>query len=1762
MVLLKIFSNLCAVIICLYNFPGVVKALETERYTTFVDVGSTIYVQSLCLIAESTQIQMQCPSSDRIKIIQTLYGYNPAYDFKTNANIDTCSLGIKDCNFDKDHGVDNECTGKNSCIITINKERVMNESLLVGQACKSYNYLQINYQCLPNLPTKDICGSSRSELSHAYIVTPGFPNKLTAGSNCECTLTSNFENGQILLRRLDMKLPNDRENQNCGDTFLEINENNKSTEKKCGYVREAGSIFGSGSNKIKLNFATGSNDNFNDAGFWLEVLASPPKENHVIEIVCNSGSNQATIDNFFGIKSLEIIQKLKQIHEKLRRINKTLTYQNISQKLSDKTQQFLVKNNKKFLNMTSNIGILKKLNTKTSKEENVKNTESTISQEELETEIENFFQSKDDIIKQLEIKDQAKNEGRKIQSKNPLVDALSLVKNKKPNLLDRNSKVKQVNKSTKSSKKTVTTDEPDETKEEEFDETEEKNEPENEIVKELDSLNEELEIGEKILSKEEDIPIELTKSNISETLADLIVEKPTQQNHIPKHRQAPSLLNANAQRQDIFRPGGQANSNKDLKFPIHHQRKHTFIKRLKPLYRTSRSIESTEYPSQTVEHKPPAEWLQPFQFKYEDSTEFQLSSSTKKQHTKMSKITRKTITTTTSESSKITFTKILYDNLENVTANLNETVLNRETMRNCDKNLTKLTVFYSNTDKLNCFETQFNQSLLKCIDDLLETKLMLKIGILYYVQLQPLFISKNKMNCFDSKNNSIDWSMVTGPAKIEDEYEDETNNSLDYSTTRKSELSTSAESEGFLSDSENLKNSFTCTFITKKSTNRKKLIWKLYLIPKNQTCLQMNDIQSLSKINELKNFDLGNFGMFTTSVNTKKIPSTTTTLNNISNINSINNNQEPQSQESDRYNDDIKSISHSTPFIKSKIFKNKTNDIFLRKINFFFPNFFGITIGQTAKPFFQLPSFLTNKFILMILIASSFGFILLANGILYIILKTKKSATNNNFSMSMNNRLLQNYLDLSVNSENSTKTKPNQNTKRKGKLKSSSANSDTATIIDSCSDVRTIDDQNDYQYNQNDRKIDTIEHIQMNNSENFNSISGVISGMDSRLNMNQFNSNSIRPSVDDLLNVSSIEINRIPSVKKPIYSVSTIATQADMDKGTIVAERKDFKYRNQDMSDVESQILSIELDCYASVGDWCTNSKINQGQNLKSSASVTVNDYVAFKNCLNFQLQAAKAMASKLEDQSISPIIHEFNSDSKNHPIKNRMIVRISSIKSTSNRSLEDTKESALISQTEEDGFKFTPASSSSFLIEPSKNLPKLIYEAYQTALNASYSNSKNPDEFLKSFQNNLYMNLDSIPNFKSIHGSLMNSKEFIENFLRVNLVKNTEKEREIGFKQSSTLNTILDGNESCSSSRLEESFMRCYQANSDSKFQKDPNMIYSQVESDGESFKSSYMSTNSNLPEKKNESTSSVDKEVSAYNLPENFGLNKAEKFRKMLDQEKELLELHRKVKNSEPTETPQKIFQKHDLQVLANFQDEEYSTDEYNYINNQPIVNEDEYASSSNESKNVRFSDNVTVFVGLGISVALVAFIINAAICYSCHNNRSADIQQFRNSVLGKRKFTIDVGNIGSLRFSELKETLADIPAKLKNFVYKTMGRNNQPKNEEAYYEGSYSDGPNYNGFGSISRASSFSRSERGMYNSGVESEYNASILSDSCSVSTPPPLPPPPPPQIPPPVPEKTYQSANKALSKKKVQKEEDDYMSEEDASEIDYKTREKY
>ncbi len=355
---------------------------------------------------------------------------------------------------------------------------------------------------------------------------------------------------------------------------MEILENDKRVERKCGYEREAGSIFGSGANKLKLTYVTDPVNSLYDRGFWLEVLASPPKPNHLIEIVCkeSNGGNFNEGDNAMltnsknsnkndFVQNIDIFKKLKQIHDKIKRLNKTFTDPKVN-KLHDKTLKFLAKNNKKFLNMTNEIGIIgKKLSEKKLDNSNTLQTSSpghkakpTLSSfEDLENEIEKFFASKDTIGKQVDEFEKLKNkqnlktkitlkQNSKDTQKEELVDDLSSIelglkkKKKKTNKefkLDLNNQNKLIHEETlKNNQETNDNDDENETEiliekiKEKSKATKNKGkDSDDDWLKALEKLDEELDLGEKIISKDDLSAVDSiisSRISVSDSLAELM----------------------------------------------------------------------------------------------------------------------------------------------------------------------------------------------------------------------------------------------------------------------------------------------------------------------------------------------------------------------------------------------------------------------------------------------------------------------------------------------------------------------------------------------------------------------------------------------------------------------------------------------------------------------------------------------------------------------------------------------------------------------------------------------------------------------------------------------------------------------------------------------------------------------------------------------------------------------------------------------------------------------------------------------------------------------------------------------------------------------------------------------------------------------------------------------------------------------------------------------------------------------------------------
>lgn len=119
----------------------------------------------------------------------------------------------------------------------------------------------------------------------------------------------------------------------------------------------------------------------------------------MIEIVCNNGGS----NNNDELSSLDILNKLKEIHEKLKRLNKTYSDPKLGRIINNKTQLFLDKNARKFLNMTSSLGLLSRKISKSQRIESENDlilttklkTTTTGAAKDLELEIENFFASND-----------------------------------------------------------------------------------------------------------------------------------------------------------------------------------------------------------------------------------------------------------------------------------------------------------------------------------------------------------------------------------------------------------------------------------------------------------------------------------------------------------------------------------------------------------------------------------------------------------------------------------------------------------------------------------------------------------------------------------------------------------------------------------------------------------------------------------------------------------------------------------------------------------------------------------------------------------------------------------------------------------------------------------------------------------------------------------------------------------------------------------------------------------------------------------------------------------------------------------------------------------------------------------------------------------------------------------------------------------------------------------------------------------------------
>jgi hypothetical protein len=296
-----------------------------------------------------------------------------------------------------------------------------------------------------------------------------------------------------------------------------------------------------------------------------------------------------------------------------------------------------------------------------------------------------------------------------------------------------------------------------------------------------------------------------------------------------------------------------------------------------------------------------------------------------------------------------------------------------------------------------------------------------------------------------------------------------------------------------------------------------------------------------------------------------------------------------------------------------------------------------------SQPIDNFLTFITNnKIILSITLIFVVGLTVLANTVLCLIVRKSRIKPISVKTMSLNNRLLQNYLDVSLISD--------------GKISSTSISKAT----------------NAAKLNKSQRKEGPTPLRSSTSVEQNYATSSKHSPVGSQKNLSNFhlddtnkftsNEEELGPSTNPYNSLSCLTVSEKDASpcetksKKLKYSVSSVGIQADLPS-------RDYCFRTHSMhrhtgtssspiyrknyEDAESQIICIEMDRnnttmnqtisedYISVADLYQLAN----KHLDQSASIKVNDYSAFKNSLNFQLQAAKA-AALAENMAVNETIN------------------------------------------------------------------------------------------------------------------------------------------------------------------------------------------------------------------------------------------------------------------------------------------------------------------------------------------------------------------------------------------------------------------------------------------------------------------------------------------------------------------------------------------
>ncbi|CAF0812256.1 unnamed protein product, partial [Didymodactylos carnosus] len=331
------FSRLIFIIIVLTTIYHDLYALDVE----------TLHFESGCLSANTGNVHLRlaCPNQNRIKLVRLIYGYNKETSPSLSSSAvsplfpigspltqkSLCSFSIYDCIQEGHNTKVLSCNGLETCTIELTKQELLSTTTVDNSnklpICQDFNYVQINYACVSEKVTRDICDIWKDEspilhISHTMKLKRNSSNRKRLKLNnivsvknndnrCHCKIRSSLSNGQVLLQVIEMKREGKDDVLSVKKKFQSIKQQQSAPpsdckqttyleiatdrlERKCMDMSSSGAIFGSGSHNFTLTYMRGTNINEAELLFWLEVRASPPKTDHNVQIICNWSKRKFT----------------------------------------------------------------------------------------------------------------------------------------------------------------------------------------------------------------------------------------------------------------------------------------------------------------------------------------------------------------------------------------------------------------------------------------------------------------------------------------------------------------------------------------------------------------------------------------------------------------------------------------------------------------------------------------------------------------------------------------------------------------------------------------------------------------------------------------------------------------------------------------------------------------------------------------------------------------------------------------------------------------------------------------------------------------------------------------------------------------------------------------------------------------------------------------------------------------------------------------------------------------------------------------------------------------------------------------------------------------------------------------------------------------------------------------------------------------------------------------------------------------------------